>query len=358
MNPTDPPLRQRSPEEKDRRGGHSGRRRPTPRSTPSSRADLGEIVWTNLTGAASDLMKGLMSLRQSAHPVPRKQLSSTCYHFAAAGLDLLEEVYETISGRSAGEVDEFGTDQGMIEIFRPFFQFLYHNYFRVEAEGISHIPIQGPAILVGNHAGVLPYDGTMVHLAVYNEHRTRRNVRFLVDDFVFRLPLLGTIVQRIGGTKASHENATRLIQKGHLLMIFPEGVKGMGKTYDYRYQLQQFGRGGFIRLALRTGAPIVPVAIIGSEEIHPIIWKSHQLAKPLHVPFFPFSPTFPWLGPLGVVPLPSKWQIIFGEPVRFDHLSPTNAENRELVLNETEQIRGKIQNMIDKALAKRKSIWV
>lgn len=356
--PTGPRLRERSPEEKGGSRKHRGRRRPASRSTPSSGADLVEVLRTSVTGAISDLMKGLMNLPQSTDPVSGKQLSSACYHFAAAGLDLLEEVYEKVSGKNEGEIDEFGTDQGMIEILRPFFQFLYHNYFRVEAEGLSHVPTQGPAILVGNHAGVLPYDGSMVHLAVYNEHQTRRNVRFLVDDFVFRLPLVGTIVQRTGGIKATHDNATQLIQKGHLVMIFPEGVRGMGKTYDHRYQLQQFGRGGFVRLALRTGAPIIPVAIIGSEEIHPIIWKSHQLAAPLHIPFFPFSVTFPWLGPLGVVPLPSKWHIIFGEPVRFDHLSPTTAENRELVLNETEQIRGKIQSTIDKALARRKSIWV
>jgi 1-acyl-sn-glycerol-3-phosphate acyltransferase len=303
-------------------------------------------------------MDHLMSLSESAHLVSKEQLSSACYPFLAAGLDLLEDLCEKLIGRGEEEIDEFGADQGMIEIFRPFFQFLYYNYFRVKAEGMFHVPSQGPAILVANHAGVLPYDGSMVHLAVYNEHQSRRDVRFLVDDFVFRLPLVGTIVQRTGGIRANPENATRLIRHGHVVMVFPEGVRGMGKTYDQRYQLQQFGRGGFVRLALRTGAPIIPVAIIGSEEIHPLIWKSHQLAKPLHLPFMPFTPTFPWLGPLGVVPLPSKWHIIFGQPVHLDHLRPSDAENQELVSNETEQIRGIIQRMIDKALVKRKSMWV
>ena len=337
---------------------HKGRRRPASKSTPSSRPDLGEILWTSLRDVASDLMKGLMSLSQSAHQASRRRPSSACHPFLVASLDLLEDVCEKLVERDEGEIDEFGTDQTIIETFRPLFQFLYYNYFRVKAEGMSHIPSQGPAILVANHAGVLPYDGTMVHLAVYNEHRSKRDVRFLVDDFVFRLPLVGTIVQRTGGIRASPENATRLIRHGHLVMVFPEGVRGMSKTYDQRYQLQQFGRGGFVRLALRTGAPIIPVAIIGSEEIHPLIWKSHQLAESLHVPFFPFTPTFPWLGPLGVVPLPSRWQIIFGQPVHLDHLRPTDAQNQKVVLNEAEQIRGIIQRMIDKALSKRKSMWV
>lgn len=310
---------------------------------------------SGLAGAGSDAMKHLMSLSHSAHLPSKRRLSSACYPFLAASLDLLEDLCEKVIG---GGEDEFGVHRAMIEILRPFFQFLYYNYFRVKAEGVSHVPNRGPAILVANHAGALPYDGTMVHLAVYNEHPARREVRFLVDDFVFRLPLVSTIVQRTGGIKASQENATRLIQHNHLVMVFPEGVKGMGKTYDQRYRLQRFGRGGFVRLALRTKTPVVPVAIIGSEEIHPLIWKSHQLAKPLGLPFMPFTPTFPWLGPLGAVPLPSKWQIIFGPPMHYEHLQPGDAENSELVLDEAEHVRTTIQRMIDRALAHRKSMWV
>ncbi|MFH0799024.1 MAG: lysophospholipid acyltransferase family protein [Pseudomonadota bacterium] len=254
--------------------------------------------------------------------------------------------------------DEFGMDPAYIEVLRPFFQFLYHVYFRVDTRGIENIPIKGPAILVANHSGGLPYDGVMIHLAVYNEHTEGRIVRFLVEDFVFDMPLLSGFVSRSGGVRACHENATKLIEKGQLIAVFPEGVKGVGKSYDERYRLQRFGRGGFVRLAMRAGAPIVPVAVIGAEEIHPIIWKSRALARPLGLPFIPFTPTFPWLGPLGLVPLPSKWRIVFGKPVSFDKFSPSDAEDDDLVDRHATRIRRTVQKMIGAELKHRKSIWV
>lgn len=254
--------------------------------------------------------------------------------------------------------DEFGQDPTLVEFLRPFFQFLYYNYFRVEGVGVSHVPSKGPAILVANHAGALPYDGAMVHLAVYNNHPKKRGVRFLVDDFAYDLPLLGTLINRIGGVRASQENAQQLIDAGHLIAVFPEGTKGIGKSYDDRYRLVRFGRGGYVRLAMRTRASIVPVAIIGSEETHPIIWKSQLLAKPLGLPFVPFTPTFPWLGPLGLVPLPSKWRIIFAPPVHFDRYSAKDAENEMLVAEISDGIKSTIQRMLDEALAKRKTVWL
>lgn len=254
--------------------------------------------------------------------------------------------------------DEFGLDLSMIEILRPFFQFLYYIYFRVEARGAQHVPAKGPAILVANHSGAFPYDGVMTHLAVYNEHPKGRIVRYLVDDYVFEVPLLRSFIMRAGGVRACHENATRLLDRGELIVVFPEGVKGVSKTFDQRYRLLRFGRGGFIRLAMRTGVPIVPVAVIGAEEIHPIIWKSRRLARPLGLPFIPFTPTFPWLGPLGFVPLPSKWRIVFGKPVSFDGFHPADAEDEKLVARYTDTIRKTVQGMIDRELGRRRSVWV
>lgn len=254
-------------------------------------------------------------------------------------------------------IDDFGMDPALLECLRPLFEFLYGVYFRVDAGGVHHVPAKGPAILVANHAGALPYDGVMIHLAVFNEHPRQRTVRFLVEDFVFQTPLLSGFVRKAGGVRACHENATALLGRGELIVVFPEGTKGVGKTYDERYRLRRFGRGGFVRLAMRTGAPIVPVAIIGSEEIHPIIWKSTALAKPLGLPFIPFTPTFPWLGPLGLVPLPSKWRIVFGRPVRFDRFTAADAEREALVARHTKRIRDAIQEMIDIELAKRRSVW-
>ncbi len=254
--------------------------------------------------------------------------------------------------------DPFGMSPAFLDFIRPFFQFLYFEYFRVETSGMRHVPKKGPVIFVANHSGALPYDGTMVHLALYNEHPSNRDVRFLVDDFVFTLPLVGTFVQRTGGVPASQENARRLLAAGDSIVVFPEGVSGIGKLYDERYRLKRFGHGGFVRLAMRTGVPIVPVSIIGAEEIHPIIWKSQSFAKPLGLPFIPFTPTFPWLGPLGMVPLPSKWQITFGETVDFSGFSETDAEDRALVDRHAERIRNTIQCMLDAGLRERPSIWV
>ena len=256
------------------------------------------------------------------------------------------------------DVDAFGMSPSFMEALRPIFQFLYCDYFRVKVTGAANVPAKGPAILVANHAGTIPYDGAMMHLAVFNEQPAHRSVRFLVDDFIYHLPMLRTLIQRIGGVRACHENAEKLLAAGHLIAVFPEGTRGIGKGYDERYRLRPFGRGGFIRLAMRTGVPVVPVAIVGSEEVHPIVWKSQRLARPLHLPFIPFTPTFPWLGPLGLVPLPSRWQIRFDKPVRFDRFTSRDAEKDALVERHAERIRRRVQEMLEGMLAKRKSIWI
>lgn len=248
-------------------------------------------------------------------------------------------------------------DEKFIEALRPLFQFLYHIYFRVDAIGVENVPQHKPAILVANHSGGLPYDGVMIHLAVYNNHISGRNVRFLVEDFIFNIPLLSEFITRAGGVRACHANATDLLRSGNLIAVFPEGVKGVGKSYDDRYKLERFGNGGFVRLAMRTKMPIIPVSVIGAEEIHPVVWKSHLLGKALGVPFIPFTPTFPWLGPLGLIPLPSKWRIVFGKPIFFDKFGPKDAENDKLVLTHSERIREIIQKTLNRELKNRKSIW-
>ncbi len=255
------------------------------------------------------------------------------------------------------EVDEFGMDPAMLELVEPLFQFLYHEYFRVEVHGAKNINIEGPAILVANHSGGIPYDGAITNVAVVNNHPKRRYARYLVDDFVYYLPFIGTFIQRTGGVRACHENAMRLLDHGHMILVFPEGLKGIGKLYDHRYQLQRFGRGGFVRLAMRTGAPIIPTAIIGAEEIHPVIWKSERLGKIVGLPHLPFTLTFPWLGPLGLIPLPTKWRIIFDKPIRFGRYKPKDADNVRLVNQVSERIRSRIQDMVDEALKKRESVW-
>ncbi len=255
------------------------------------------------------------------------------------------------------EVDEFGMDPHFIGQVKPFFDFLYHRYWRVVVTGINNIPNQGRALLVSNHSGTLPYDGAMIACSVFNEHAVRKDARFLVEDFVYHMPILGSFMYRIGGIRACPENAERLLGKEHLVIVFPEGVKGIGKYYRERYKLQRFGRGGFIKLCMNTKSPLIPVGIVGAEEIHPVIFKSNILAKSIGVPYIPITPTFPLLGLAGTLPLPTKWHIHFGEPISFGHHSKKETEDELLIHKLSEDVRGKIQSILVELLKKRQSVW-
>jgi 1-acyl-sn-glycerol-3-phosphate acyltransferase len=227
----------------------------------------------------------------------------------------------------------------------------------VKVEGVENLPFEGPGLIVANHSGVLPYDGVMIAYAVEHLHPAQRKARFLADDWVATLPFASSLIRRLGGVRGCRENAERLLRKGELVAVFPEGVKGIGKYFHERYRLQRFGRGGFVQIAMRTGAPIIPVAVIGAEETHPILYKVNWLANALRAPFFPVSPTWPLLGPLGIMPLPSKWQIVFGEPIPFEGYGPEDAENDFLVNQLKEKVRAVIQEMINEHLKERRSIW-
>jgi 1-acyl-sn-glycerol-3-phosphate acyltransferase len=198
----------------------------------------------------------------------------------------------------------------------------------------------------------------MMKIACYNEHPKQRELRFLVDDFVFHFPFLGTLMNRIGGVRACPENAERLLRKGELISVFPEGLKGISKPYTERYRLQRFGRGGTIRLAMKTKAPIIPVAIVGAEEIHPLIYKSSVLARPLGLPFIPVTPTFPLLGPIGAIPLPTKWTMVFGEPIPFDQYTERDTHDSILINQENEKLRELIQDMVYEVLKDRRSVFL
>jgi 1-acyl-sn-glycerol-3-phosphate acyltransferase len=260
-----------------------------------------------------------------------------------------------MQGRSE-VVDELGRDPLYAEKVMPILEFLYSRYFRVSVEGAANIPEHGRAILCANHSGTLPYDALMLMMAVRKES-AGREVRPLVEDFVFHFPYLGVAVNRIGAVRACQENAERLLARDQLIAVFPEGIKGMGKLFRERYRLQRFGRGGFIKLALRTGSPIIPAAIIGAEEIHPLVSRVGVLAKALGLPYLPVTPTFPFLGPLGLLPLPTKWTIRLGKPLDYaEQYGPGAADDRILVNKLGETVRAAIQEMIDEALSQRKSI--
>ncbi|PYQ02441.1 MAG: hypothetical protein DMF82_16080 [Acidobacteria bacterium] len=255
------------------------------------------------------------------------------------------------------DVDEFGRDAKFTETIRPLLEFLYTVWWRVEPAGVENVPADGPALVVANHSGVLPWDGVMITLALRHEHPARRECRMLALDMFALLPFLAPALARTGAVRASQENGERLLRAGELVGVFPEGVKGVGKRYRDRYKLARFGRGGFVRLALRTAAPLVPCAVVGAEEIHPVIAKADWVGRPIGLPYFPITPSFPLLGPLGVVPLPTKWSIDFADPISTAAYGPEAADDPILVNRLSEQVRSVIQRMIDGRLARRRSIW-
>jgi 1-acyl-sn-glycerol-3-phosphate acyltransferase len=235
---------------------------------------------------------------------------------------------------------------------------MYDRWWRVRAIGVPNVPAHGRALLVANHAGVLPWDATMIATAILREHPLPRPVRFLALRWAFELPWLSIAVRRLGGVVASPYNAVRLLEEDELVAVFPEGARGIGKAWSERYRLQRFGRGGFVEIALRTGAPIVPVAVVGSEEIYPKIGDARSLARLIGAPYFPITPTFPALGPLGVVPLPSRWRIEFGEPIDTASYGPDAADDRRLVLELAERVRSEIQDRLLRNVFERGSAFV
>jgi 1-acyl-sn-glycerol-3-phosphate acyltransferase len=255
------------------------------------------------------------------------------------------------------EVDEFGYDPVYEQKVLPFFDFLYDKYFRVEVHGTEHVPDEGRCLLVANHSGTLPFDGMMLRLAVRREHPRRREVRWLAEDLIFHFPFLGSFTHRIGAVRACQENAERLLGHGALVAVFPEGMKGIGKLFKDRYKLQRFGRGGFVKLGLRTRTPVVPVAIVGGEETNPMLTRIEYLTRALGIPYVPVTPTFPLLGPVGLVPAPTKWKIFFGEPVHLEEYGAEAADDEILVGRLTEQVRSEIQQTLDRALRERRSVW-
>jgi 1-acyl-sn-glycerol-3-phosphate acyltransferase len=256
-------------------------------------------------------------------------------------------------------VDEFGFDPEFTEVtVLPLARQLYRRWFRTEVVGVHNLPVEGAGLIVANHAGGLwALDGVMTATALHDETPNQRFLRMLGADLVFRTPVLGELARKTGSTLACNPDAERLLAGGELVGVWPEGFKGIGKPFSERYKLQRFGRGGFVSAALRTGSPIIPTAIVGSEEIHPMLGNAKTLARLLGLPYFPLTPTFPWLGPLGLIPLPSKWYIEFGEPIETAQHGPEAADDPMLVFELTDRVREQIQSSLYRLLMQRRSVW-
>jgi 1-acyl-sn-glycerol-3-phosphate acyltransferase len=296
-------------------------------------------------------------------PQPPAVTDESAYHWAAVEPADEPDVWDTrvasalafLRRRLTGQydVDEFGFDPELNDnVIQPLLQPLYRDWFRVEVTGAKNVPLDRAGLVVANHSGTIALDAVMLSHAIHQEPQIRRNLRLLGADLVFRVPFMSEIARKSGATLACAPDAERLLRGGELVGVFPEGFKGVGKHYRDRYKLQRFGRGGFVSAALATGTPIVPVAIVGAEETYPMLGNVKPLARLLGIPYFPITPTFPWLGPLGLVPLPSKWLIEFGTPIETEHLQG-DADDPMIVFNLADQVRETIQQILHELLARR-----
>jgi 1-acyl-sn-glycerol-3-phosphate acyltransferase len=276
-------------------------------------------------------------------------------------MEMVQFVYQQRALAKRGPnyaVDEFGFDAQWTESLLTLFKALYRDYWRVETTGIENVPATGRALLVSNHAGVLPWDGTMIKTAIFAEHPHPRHVRALVASLFMGMPVLSWFLRRTGQTGGHPDDTRRLLERDELVLVFPEGVKGTGKPFKDRYRLRRFGRGGFVATAIRAGAPIIPISVVGSEEIYPMIADAGPVARLFGLPYFPVTPTWPWLGPLGMIPLPSKWRIQFHPAVHTEIIAAESADDQSLVMTISDEVRNTIQKGVYENLKLRRGVFV
>jgi 1-acyl-sn-glycerol-3-phosphate acyltransferase len=255
------------------------------------------------------------------------------------------------------DVDEWGRSARFRALARSLYEPVYSKWFRVRWEGLEKIPDEGGALLVANHAGGIPSDAPVIMHGI--EKEMGRPVYGLADYFFRTIPVVGTLWARGGGVSARPANAYRLLrEQGQLVLDFPEGTKGPSKSFTDRYQLRRFGRGGFVEIAMRAGVPIIPIAVTGSEEAMPVLFRLPAVAKVLGLPYFPVTANVLALGPLGVlVPFPAKFTLRVLDPVSFDVPPDQERYSKSRVMDEAERIRSLIQESVYDMLRARRSVW-
>jgi 1-acyl-sn-glycerol-3-phosphate acyltransferase len=312
--------------------------------------------------AASELRRVLADLRgeiRTRFPAAPAALPSES---AAPSVDL-EGLWNSARRRlgtigmseHSAEVDEFGMDDEALRRIEPLLDFLAERFWRVDLRGLENVPAEGPCLLVANRAGLLPWDGLMLAHMLKRGLPDRERPRFLVADSGMQWPFVHATIAQLGGVRSCSENAERLLASGRIAIAFPEGAKGAAKAWPERYRLQDFAHDGVVRLALASGVPLIPVGIVGAEEVHPLMAKLRGPARRVGLPFVPVTPTFPLLGLLGLLPLPSKWLMWIGDPVSLDHLGA--AADSLAIAREDDAVRSRIAELVKQALAQRESIW-
>ncbi|MGK5086684.1 lysophospholipid acyltransferase family protein [Bdellovibrionota bacterium FG-2] len=248
---------------------------------------------------------------------------------------------------SAG-FDPWGLDPKTVKIATGLLRWFYSHYFRVETSGIDRLP-KGRVLIVSNHSGQIPFDGLLLALALILEATPPRIARAMAERWVPTLPFISTLFARCGTVVGDPQNCIELLNQEECVLVFPEGTRGSGKNIFKRYELQRFGT-GFMRLALETNTPIVPVGIVGCEETYPAFFHLKKIAKKFGAPYFPFTPLFPWFGPLGALPIPTKVTLRFGEPLKFE--GDPDASDRDIQLK-VDQVKSSIRNELSIGLAMR-----
>src|SRR6058998_1858829 len=282
---------------------------------------------------------------------PRKEGNRVRGGGKGAGVGAPAITLDAEPGRESG-ADPFGLDPALRQLVLPAVRFLHDRYWRVEVSGAHCLPATGPALLLANHSGAIPFDGAMIVTAV--ELHRARTLRFLYDRFVENMGPVATFYRKAGGAVASRENALALLQADELLLLFPEGVPGVAKSFGDRYRLRSFSP-GFARLALALDVPIVPVAVVGAEEIYPVVGRAEGVGRFLGVPYVPVTPFFPLLGVLGAVPLPTKWFIRFGKPIRLE--GQEGEARLQRARQEATRVRRTIQEMVVRLKRRRRSVF-
>jgi len=278
-------------------------------------------------------------------------------HTTGALLPLRHPVAPAADEPRLQDVDEWGRSERTRQLVRRLYGPVYRRWFRAEWEGLEKIPRHGGALLVANHAGAIPADAPVIMHGI--EEELGRPVYGLADNLFRSMPVIGTAWARGGGVPAHPDNAYRLLRdQQQLVLVFPEGTKGTGKLYSERYRLRRFGRGGFVEIAMRAGVPVVPITVVGSEEVMPILAKAPQLTKLLGVPYVPITANMLLLGPLGLVGyFPAKLKLRVLDPVSFDVNPDQDRYPRSRVFEEAEEIRKRMQSSLYDMLRKRRSVW-
>jgi len=255
------------------------------------------------------------------------------------------------------DVDEWGRSERTRALTRALYEPLYSKWFRAEWEGLEKIPTEGGALLIANHAGAIPSDAPVIMHGI--EKELGRPVYGMADYFFRTVPVVGTLWARAGGVSARPANAYRLLrEQQQLALVFPEGTKGPSKSFTDRYQLRRFGRGGFVEIAMRAGVPVIPIAVVGSEEAMPVLMRLPAVSRALGLPYFPITANLLAFGPLGMaLPFPAKFKLRVLDPIDFGVAPDQERYSKSRIMEESERVRSELQEAIYDMLRDRRSVW-